>query len=145
MDAIDKKIVTILQNDARTPLKQIAEEVYLSSPAVSVRIDHLEKEGILKGYQAQTDVMKMGYPIKAFVSLEISPHQKPIVYPILEKNPNVLECDCVTGNYSVLIKVAFPSTMELDAFIGEVQRFGKTSTQIVFSTIVENRGVLMEQ
>ena len=71
MDAIDKKIVTILQQDARTPLKQIAAEVYLSSPAVSVRIEHLEKEGILKGYQAQTDVMKMGYPIKAFVSLEI--------------------------------------------------------------------------
>ena len=46
--------------------------------------------------------------------------------------------------YSVLLKVAFPSTMELDEFIGKLQHFGKTSTMIVFSTIVENRGVVPE-
>jgi Lrp/AsnC family leucine-responsive transcriptional regulator len=52
-----------------------------------------------------------------------------------------MECNCVTGNYSMLIKVCFGSTMDLDAFIGDVQRFGKTSTQIVFSTAVEHRGI----
>jgi len=41
----------------------------------------------------------------------------------------------------MLIKVCFQSTMDLDAFIGEVQRFGKTNTQIVFSTAVEHRGI----
>ena len=52
-----------------------------------------------------------------------------------------MECNCVTGNYSMLIKVCFKSTMDLDAFIGEIQRFGKASTQIVFSTAVEHRGL----
>ncbi len=141
MDKIDAKILEMLQKDARIPLKQIASEVYLSSPAVSARIERLEKEGILQGYQAIVNPVKLGYHIKAYVNLEISPSQKTEIYPYLKDNPNVLECDCVTGSYSVIMKVAFPSTMELDLFIGELQHFGKTSTQIVFSTVVENRGV----
>jgi Lrp/AsnC family leucine-responsive transcriptional regulator len=52
-----------------------------------------------------------------------------------------MECNCVTGSYSMLIKVCFKSTMDLDTFIGEIQKFGKTSTQIVFSTAVEHRGI----
>lgn len=141
MDTIDKKIISILQHNARTPLKNIAAEVFLTSPAVSARIEKLEQEGILTGFHASVDPLKLGYHIKAYISLEISPSQKPEVYPFLQAHPNVLECDCVTGNYSVLLKVAFPSTMELDEFIGKLQYFGKTSTMIVFSTIVENRGV----
>ena len=41
----------------------------------------------------------------------------------------------------MLMKVAFPSTIELDGFIGQLQHFGKTQTQIVFSTPVEPRGL----
>ena len=48
MDKIDKQILEILQENARTPLKSIAEQVFLSSPAVSSRIDHLEKQGNYK-------------------------------------------------------------------------------------------------
>ena len=43
-----------------------------------------------------------------------------------------------------MLKVAFPSTMELDTFIGHLQRFGNTQTQIVFSTAVPPRGVGIE-
>ena len=44
----------------------------------------------------------------------------------------------------MLIKVAFMSTQELDNFIGELQRFGKTSTQIVFSTPVPHREIQID-
>lgn len=54
---------------------------------------------------------------------------------------NVIECNCVTGDYSMLLEVLFESTMELDRFIGELQYFGRTKTLIVFSTSVEHRGV----
>ena len=60
MDKIDAKILEMLQKDARIPLKQIASEVYLSSPAVSARIERLEKEGILQGYQAIVNPVKLG-------------------------------------------------------------------------------------
>ena len=53
MDTIDRRILTILQENARTPLKVIAEQVFLSSPAVSARIERLEQAGYITGYQAQ--------------------------------------------------------------------------------------------
>ena len=138
---IDKKIVKLLQENARIPLKTLAEHVFLSSPAVSARIDRLEKEHIISGYEAKINQTKLGYHITAFVNLEIIPAQKVEFYPFIQECPNVLECNCVTGNYSMLIKVAFPDTGELDTFIGKLQRFGRTSTQIVFSTPVAPRGV----
>lgn len=53
----------------------------------------------------------------------------------------MVECNCVTGDYSMLIEVLFASTQELDHFINRLQQFGRTRTQIVFSTCVEHRGV----
>ena len=141
MDNIDRKILTILQDNARTPLKVIAEQVFLSSPAVSARIERLEAAGLITSYQAQLSAAAMGYQIKAFISLEVEPRQKPEFYPYIEKCPNVLECNCVTGDYSMLLKVCFHTTQELDQFINQLDQFGRTRTQIVFSTPVEHRGI----
>ena len=46
LDKVDKKIIQILQKNARTPLKEIAAQVFLSSPSVSARIEKLEHEGV---------------------------------------------------------------------------------------------------
>ena len=141
MDNIDRRILTILQENARTPLKAIAEQVFLSSPAVSARIERLEQAGYITGYQAQLSSAAMGYQIKAYINLEVEPVQKPEFYPYIEACPNVIECDCVTGDYAMLIKVCFHTTQELDQFINQLHRFGRTRTQIVFSTPVEHRGI----
>lgn len=145
MDEIDRKILKLLQSNARMSLKTIAENTFLSSPAVSARIDKLEKDGIIAGYHAQVDPMKLGYHILAFIHLDAAPEDKTKFYAYAEKVPNVLECSCVTGAYSMLLKAAFQSTMELDDFIGQLQKFGKTSTQIVFSTHVGPRGVDVDE
>ena len=141
MDQIDKKLIEILQQNARMPLKAIASQVFLSAPAVSARIEKLEAQQLIQGYHAQIDRQKLGYHITAFISLDLETKRKPEFYGFVQACPNVLECNCVTGEYSMLIKVAFPSTQELDTFIGELSRFGKTSTQIVFSTPVPPRSV----
>lgn len=141
MDEIDKKLVSLLQKNARMPLKALAEQVFLSSPAVSARIERLEKAHIIDAYEAKVNKQILGYIITAFINLEIEPAQKTEFYPFVQNCPNVLECNCVTGNYSMLMKVAFKNTEELDSFIGRLQEFGKTNTQIVFSTPVEARGI----
>ena len=69
MDHIDREILQILQHNARASLKMIAEKTFLSSPAVSARIEKLEKDGIITSYQAQIDPMKLGYHILAFINL----------------------------------------------------------------------------
>ena len=141
MDKIDLKIIELLQKNARFPLKHLAEEVFLSTPAVSSRIEKLQEAGIITGYTANINPIKLGYNIKAFINLEVSPKQKTDFYPFIKSCPNVLECNCVTGKYSMLIKVEYHTTEELDAFINEIQKFGNTETQIVFSTAVEHRGI----
>ncbi len=145
LDDIDIKLIRLLQQNARYSLKQLAQEVYLSSPAVSARIERLEKLGILTGYHASVDQQKLGYHITAFINLAMNPDQKPVFYPFISACPNVIECNCVTGSYSMLIKVAYPSTQELDTFIGQLQKFGNTKTQIVFSTAVEHRGIGLQE
>ncbi len=144
MDNIDKKIINLLQGNARTPLKYLASKVFLSSPAVSARIDRLEKSGIINGYHAGINPESLGYHITAFIHMALDPKLKPTFYPFIEACPNVLECNCVTGAYSMLMKVCFPNTMELDTFIGQLQKFGNTETQIVFSTPVQTRGIYID-
>lgn len=141
MDKIDRKLIKLLQENARYPLKYLAEQVFLSPPAVATRIDKLEKSGVITGYSAKVDKLKLGYNITAFINLAMSPKEKPVFYPFINACPNVIECNCVTGAYSMLIKVAYETTLELDAFIGQLQKFGNTETQIVFSTPVEHRGI----
>ena len=144
MDKIDKELLRLLTENARKPLNQLAQKVFLSSPAVASRIEKLEREGVIQGYAAKVDYLKLGYPITAFINLEVQPQQKQSFYPFIAASPNVLECNCITGRYSMLIKVAFPSTQELDTFVGQLQTYGNTETQIVFSTPVESRSIQLE-
>ena len=81
LDNIDRKIIEMLQKNARTPVKEIAKEVFLSSPAVSARIEHLEKNGLITGYHAQLNPVFLGYHIKAFINLEVEPNQKKTFIP----------------------------------------------------------------
>ena len=138
MDRIDRKILDILQKDARAPLKEIADRVFLSSPAVSARMARLESSGAIMSYQAQVAAPMLGYMVKAFINLDMDPQRKPEFYPYIESCPHVVECNCVTGDYSMLIEVLFATTQELDQFINHLQQFGRTRTQIVFSTPVEH-------
>ena len=106
MDKIDKQILEILQENARTPLKSIAEQVFLSSPAVSSRIDHLEKQGIIKNYRARVDRHKLGYHITAFINLEMNPNQKPEFYPLRQKEM-FLNVIVLLGNTVCFLKLLF--------------------------------------
>ena len=57
---------------------------------------------------------------------------------------NVIQCDCVTGDYVIFLEVLFHNTEELDHFIDGLQKYGETKTQIVFSTAVDQRGLPIE-
>ena len=141
MDQIDREIINMLQKNARIPLKAIAQEVHLSIPAVSARVERLERVNVICGYTMIADPVKMGYHITAFINMELKPEQKDGFCKFIRGGRNVAECNNITVAYSMLIKVLFPSTMELDRFVGTLQKYGKTQTQIVFSSIVSARSI----
>ena len=145
LDKIDRKLLELLQENARYSLKQLSERVYLSSPAVAARIEKLEKSGIISGYHADIDLDKMGYHITAYISVQMSPKQKQKAIPAITAMPNVIECSVVSGNNSLIMKVGFPSTAHLDHFIGLMQKYGHTETQIIFSTPVPHRQIIVPE
>ena len=146
MDQIDKKILNMLQANARVSLKEMSAACYISSPAIAARISKMEDTGIITGYHTSINREKLDYHVKAFIMVQLEPSQKSEFYPYVQSIQNVIECNCVTGEYSEVMEVVFPSTGALDDFINEIQRrFGKTSTQIVFSTSVEHRGVKLSE
>ncbi len=140
-DETDRKIIDLLMKNARMSVKEIAKELYLTSPTVSTRIKKLRENGIITGYHTSVDLSYFGYNIKAFVNLEVDPKDKQDFYDFIAGIPNVIECNCVTGDYSMIIEVAFKRTEELDHLINVLQKYGHTKTLIVFSTSVEHRDV----
>ncbi|MBO5714030.1 MAG: Lrp/AsnC family transcriptional regulator [Clostridia bacterium] len=143
LDKIDIQLLKLLQNNARIPVSQIAKEVFVSAPTVATRIEELTEMGIIKGYYTEIDNSAFSNVIKAYIDMEVSPEKKNELYEYLINNPSVMECNRVTGEYSLLIKVVFKNTLEMDKFINTLQVYGRTKTQIVFSTIISHRGVII--
>ena len=137
IDSTDIQILNLLKADARQSLKDLSEEVHMTTPALSARIEKLENAGYINGYHADVDLEKLGYNIRAFVSISVNPEDQRRFYDFVMKKQCVLECSHITGRFSMLLKVVFPSTSDLDTFVGELQEFGKTETQVVFSTVIE--------
>lgn len=137
LDEIDKKILNRLRQNGRISLKELSAEVFLTMPAVSARIEKLEKEGYIRGYHASVDLAKLGYGIKAFILITVKPEDNKRFYEFAREEKCILECSHITGNHSMMLKAVFPTTALLDEFVGRLQTFGKTETHIVFSTAVE--------
>ena len=139
IDDTDRQILSLLKDNARIPAKRIAEKTFLSPTAIATRIERLEEEGYITGYPAHLNPELLGFQVKAFINLEVDPVRKKEFYPYIQSQLNVVECNCVTGDFSMLVEVLFPTTSDLDVFINELQHFGRTKTLIVFSTSVEHR------
>ena len=135
MDEIDLKLLRLLQKNARTPIKALAGEVRLSSPAVSARIERLEKQGVIRAYTLDLDPLQLGHHILAYIHLDMQPIQKEEFYPFIAACSNVLECNCVTGNYSMLIKVyAYDNQHLMQLLNDQIQHIpGVTETETLIS------------
>jgi len=133
MDQLDKKIIELLSENARTPYKEIASKVGLSSPAVKSRITHMEEQGIIQGYRLSLNYEALGYLVTAYISAAVNKEDRDRFLAFVQNCPNIIECSGITGDAFAIIKVRFKSTMELDHFLTDLQRFGETSTNIVLS------------
>ncbi|MEA4893594.1 MAG: Lrp/AsnC family transcriptional regulator [Peptococcaceae bacterium] len=142
MDGMDKEILDILRKNSRISIKKLAEQVFLSPPAVTARIERMQAEGLITGFYTELDMEKQGFPLTAFINLSMAPAKRKEFTAYVLKCPNVLECSHVSGQYSMLIKAAFSGTAQLEHFVARLQQFGATQTQVVFSTVVKPRNLL---
>lgn len=143
LDVTGRKIVQLLQANARLSFSELGRKVGLSQPATAERVKRLEEAGVITGYHAAVDLKKLGLPILAFVRLTTPPERYPKFYAQLESWPEIIECHHVSGSESFMMKVCAASTAHLEELIGRISQFGTTATTIVLSTKIEQAIVKM--
>ena len=132
LDPTDVQILDILQKQADLNNTEIAKRVNLSSPAVHSRIKRLESEGYISRQVAILDQEKLGFDLLCFIFISTNLHQAEeldVLESALEKMPEVLECQCITGEYDYLLKVANRDRSDLQAFIRKLNGLGITKIQ----------------
>lgn len=138
MDHLDKQILNLLEENARISLKDIANQVNVSAPTVASHINNLEQR-IIDGYRTKLNYAELGYGIKAYIEVKLIPKERETFVKQITQVKNILACDWVTGDYSMLLTGVFKTTIDLEEFIQTIQHFGETNTKIVISDIIAPR------
>ena len=143
MDDLDHKILQLLAENARMPVKDIAQRVSLTSPAVSSRIHRLEQEGVIGGY---TVVLCPDAParVEALISVLVDAATRASFLTMIEQEPQVLQCFRVTGSYNFIIKVSCTDIDALENLLTKMQKMGSTNTQIILNTQLD-RGLAFDE
>ncbi len=143
LDEIDRKLIQILQEDARMSYAELGRRVGLTTPAVIERVRKLEDSKIICGYRAEIDTARVGLPILAFVRMSITGVDYSHIIEVAESSNEVLECHRGTGEDSFIMKVAVSSVEHLQEVIDRLTPYGITTTTIVLSSPVKKRAITM--
>lgn len=139
------RLLNLLQKNARISVSHLAKRLFVSSPSVSEKVHKLENEGLITGYLTQINVKKLGYHVKAYVSVNVEPSDKKAFAEFLERMPNIIFADVVTGDFNVMLCALFKESEDLETFVNDIQRFGRTRTNMVFSAVLDYRGLRLNE
>lgn len=146
MDAIDEKIIKILNDNGRATASEISKNVKLSIPAVAERIKKLEESNIIEKYTVKLNREALNYKALAFIFVNIDKSENIEAFRnAIIKNNSVLECHHIAGQYDYLLKVLVKDIPSLETFISEYLKGIKgvinTSTIISLSSLKETLNV----
>ena len=108
LDAIDRKILEILQNNSNITNAQLAQEIGLSPAPTLERVKKLENGGVLKSYHAVVDYASVGLGVSTFVMVSLKGHNKENIEKFMKairKIDEVIECHHVTGQADFILKI----------------------------------------
>jgi Lrp/AsnC family transcriptional regulator for asnA, asnC and gidA len=143
LDALDKKILQLVANDARIPFLEVARACNVSGAAIHQRIQKLTAQGVLKGSQFIIDPEKIGYETCAYVGLYLKdPGQFDTVVEKLRSIPEVTECHFTTGGYDMFIKIYARNNHHLlNVIHDKLQPLGlsRSETIVSFNAVIDRQ------
>jgi Lrp/AsnC family leucine-responsive transcriptional regulator len=150
IDEIDRKLIELLQADAKLSNAELAKAVGLTPSPTFERVKKLEQRGIITGYGARVDPVKLGKSLLAFVRLSLdtkvnSWESLGKLAELCRSEPGVLECHDVAGEDCVVLKLRCRDTAELQVLLGAVKGcvpVARSVTSIVLETLKESSAVL---
>lgn len=140
LDAYDRKILALLQENARLGFSEIGRRIHLTSPAVAERVRRLEEAGVIEAFTTRLNLRKLGYSFEAYINITVESHDALNAWAAA--HPEVLELHDTTGNHCALIRVALTAPEHLQACLKSLALIGKTTTSVVLSSQLEGRARL---
>lgn len=144
MDSTDYRIIEILLEDGRIPMKELAQRVSLSAPAVAERVKRLEEENIITGYKAVINYDNLGKKMNVLINVGINIHKNEKFMEFIKNEDSIIECHQVTGPYSKVIKARVDDSGSLEKLIGRIQMFGSTETFVILSSLEKEQIIKSE-
>jgi Lrp/AsnC family transcriptional regulator, leucine-responsive regulatory protein len=140
LDNTNRKLLAELQDNARLSLAELGRRVGLSSPAVAERLQRLESQGCITGYRTEIDPRALGYSLSAVIRVRPASRQLPRVADIARACPEIVECHRITGEDCFFMKAHIRSIEHLEELIDHFTPYGQTTTSIIQSSPVPQRG-----
>jgi DNA-binding Lrp family transcriptional regulator len=119
-DAVDRSILAVLQDDARTSNRDLAAAVHVSPSTSSERVRGLRAAGVIRGYHAEISLDSLGRPLQAMTSVTIRPPTRENIEAFRDwasELPELVDVFVVAGASDFLLHVAVPDTDALYAFV----------------------------
>ena len=143
IDEMDRRILSLLQQDARLPNAEIARRVGMAPSATLERLRKLEERGVIQGYEVRLDPRKLGWGLTAFIFVKANDKQGEIdTGERLTQHPNVLEVHHIAGEDCFLLKVRATDTDDLGRMLrsdlSSLPGVTSTRTTIVLGTLKES-------
>jgi Lrp/AsnC family leucine-responsive transcriptional regulator len=123
LDAIDTRLLRLLQQDGRISNLKLAEAVHLSPTAVLERVRRLSREGVILGYEARLDPAKLGAGMLVFVEILLDRTVHDVMDSFraaVQVRSEILECHLVAGGFDYLLKVRVADMNAYRVFLGNV-------------------------
>jgi Lrp/AsnC family leucine-responsive transcriptional regulator len=139
LDETNRRLLAELHADPRITMSALARRVGMSAPAVTERVQRMERTGVITGYRMEVDPAALGSPMSAFTRVRPAAGQLPKVAALAAELPQVTECHRVTGEDCFLIRVHATDMAQLEEILDRFLLYGQTTTSIVVSTPVPPR------
>src|SRR5581483_6121982 len=143
VDEIDRRIVAELQENGRLTMAELGRRVGLSAPAVTERLQRLERRGVIRGYHADVDPRALGLSLGAVIRIRPAPGQLRSVADAAVGTPEVVECTRITGEDCYIMRANVRDVEHLEHVIDRFAILGQTTTSIVQSSPVPPRGLAL--
>jgi Lrp/AsnC family leucine-responsive transcriptional regulator len=150
IDDIDRRILAILQENARIPNAEIARRLGLAPSGILERVRKLEKRGVITGYYGRLDPRKLGRTVTAFVFIRTDERPGEIcAAKLLKEIPEILEVHHIAGEDCYLVKLRCASNEALGRLlrdkIGTIDSVSSSRTSVVLETVKEGTALPLDE
>ncbi|MCI4169553.1 Lrp/AsnC family transcriptional regulator [Bacillus spizizenii] len=142
MDEIDRKLLELLQEDARITIIELSKKLNLSRPSLNERLRRLQENGVIQGFTARVSAEAIGKGTIVIIQIGNLKIECRRFEELIKEETDILECHRVTGTNSYFLKAAVATMKDLEALVDRLIPYGQLNTSVVLSSPILSRPLL---